>query len=91
MIVINLIDIIIISIILLIIAISIIMIIIGEIKKVGKRNCYKCKNYQLYDVCSYGDGCRYQCIKNNRIDSTVSMNCNEHYEKCKGSDSNAKN
>lgn len=58
-----------------------------EIKKIGKKNCYECKNYQLYDVCSCGDGCRYQCIKNNRIDSVVSMNCNEHYEKCKGSDS----
>ena len=28
---------------------------------------------------------------NNRIDSVVSMNCNEHYEKCKGSDSNDSN
>ena len=86
MIIINLTDIIIISIILLIIAISIIIIIIEEIKKLGKKNCYKCKNYKLYDVCSCGDGCRYQCIKNNRIDSVVSMNCNEHYEKCKVSD-----
>lgn len=90
MIVINLIDIIIISIILLIIAISIIKIIIEKIKKIGKKNCYECKNYQLYDVCSCGDGCRYQCIKNNRIDSVVSMNCNEHYEKCKRFDSNVR-
>ena len=64
MIVINLTDIIIISIILLIIVISIIKIIIEEIKKIGKKNCYECKNYKLYDVCSCGDGCRYQCIKN---------------------------
>ena len=87
MIVINLTDIIIISIILLIIAIYIIKIIIEEIKKIGKKNCYECKNYQLYDVCSYGDGCRYRCVKNNRIDDIVSMNCDEHFEKCKGSDS----
>ena len=93
MIVINLTDIIIISIIILIIVIIVIIvisittIIIEEIKKIGKKNCYDCKNYQLYDVCSCGDGCRYKCIKNNRIDSIVSLNCNVHYEKCKGSDS----
>ena len=84
MIVINLTDIIIISIILLIIVIFIIKAIIEKIKKIGKKNCYECKKYKLYDVCSCGDGCRYKCIKNNRIDGVVSMNCNEHYENCKG-------
>ena len=29
---------------------------INKIKKIGKKNCYECKNYQLYDVCSCGDG-----------------------------------
>lgn len=86
MIVIDLSDIIAIFIILLIIIISIIMVIIETIKQIGKKKCYECKNYELYDVCSCGDGCRYKCIKKNRIDDVVSMNCKVHYEKCKESE-----
>lgn len=62
---------------------SIIYGIITELKKVGKKNCYKCKYYQLYDVTSVGGCCRMQCKKHNRIDKTVDMNDCEHYEKCK--------
>lgn len=83
MIVIDLKDIIMIIIFIVIAIIFIIKIIIEKIQKIGKKNCYECKYYKLYDVCSFGDGCRYQCKKNNRIDDIVSMNCDEHFEKCK--------
>jgi len=62
---------------------GIIYTIIQEIKKIGKKNCYNCKYYKLYDVTSVGGYCRMQCTKHNRIDKTVDMNDNEHYEKCK--------
>ena len=57
--------------------------IIIELRKIGKKNCYKCKYYELYDVTSVGGYCRMQCKKHNRIDRTVDMNDCEHYEKCK--------
>ena len=62
---------------------SIIYVIVNELKKIGKKNCYKCKYYHLYDVTSVGGWCRMQCKKHNRIDKTVDMNDCEHYEKCK--------
>ena len=62
---------------------GIIYTIIQEIKKIGKKNCYKCKYYDLYDVTSVGGGCRMRCAKYNRIDSTVEIMEDEHYEKCK--------
>lgn len=62
---------------------SIIYGIIIELRKIGKKNCYKCKYYKLYDVTSVGGYCRMQCQKHNRIDRTVDMNDCEHYEKCK--------
>lgn len=57
--------------------------IVNELKKIGKKNCYKCKYYELYDVTSVGGYCRMQCKKHNRIDNTTDMNEQEHYEKCK--------
>lgn len=56
--------------------------IIIELKKIGKKNCYKCKYYKLYDVTSVGGYCRMQCQKHNRIDNTTDINEREHYEKC---------
>ena len=76
-------DIIGIGILVLFIAGGIIYMIIQKIKKIGKKNCYKCKYYKLYDVTSVGGYCRMQCTKHNRIDKIVDMNDNEHYEKCK--------
>lgn len=64
------------------ILLAIIFGIIEEIKKIGKKNCYKCKFYKLDDVASCGDCCWYRCTKHNRKDNGVSMNENEHYEKC---------
>ena len=62
---------------------GIIYTIFQEFKKIGKKNCYKCKHYELYDVTSVGGYCRMRCKKHNRIDKTVDINDNEHYEKCK--------
>ena len=76
-------DIIGLGIIVLFIAGGIIYTIIQEIKKIGKKNCYHCKYYKLYDVTSVGGRCRMQCKKHNRIDNTVDMMEYEHYEKCK--------
>ena len=57
--------------------------IIDEIRKIGKKNCYDCKHYDLYDVTSVGGYCRMQCTKCKRIDPTVEFGENEHYVKCK--------
>lgn len=76
-------DIIGLGILILFIAGGIIYMIIKEIKKIGKKNCYKCKYYDLYDVASVGGYCRMKCKKHNRIDNTTDMNEREHYEKCK--------
>lgn len=76
-------DIIGISIIAIIILFIIINLIYNELKKIGKKNCYKCKHYKLHDVTSAGGYCRYRCAIYNRIDDTCSFNDNEHYEKCK--------
>ena len=62
---------------------SIIRVIYTELKKIGKKNCYKCKYYDLADVAGAGDCCWYRCKKHNRKDNGVSMNEREHYEKCK--------
>ena len=62
---------------------TIITTIIEEIKKIGKKNCYKCKYYELNGVASCGDCCWYRCTKHNRKDDGVSMNETEHYERCK--------
>lgn len=64
------------------ILIAIISSIIKEIKKIGKKNCYKCKFYKLNNVASCGDGCWFICTKHNRKDDCVSMNESEHYERC---------
>lgn len=50
---------------------------------------YLIAKYWLGDIKGFiklGDGCRYKCIKKNRIDDVVSMNCKVHYEKCKESE-----
>ena len=67
----------------IVIIFGIFYILVNEIKKIGKKNCYKCKYYELYNVASCGDGCWYKCIKYDRKDNCVSMNETEHYEKCK--------
>lgn len=45
---------------------SIIYGIIIELRKIGKKNCYKYKYYKLYDVTSVGGYCRMQSQKHNR-------------------------
>lgn len=82
MIVVNIETIIAIIISILIFIVAIIYGIIKAIKTIGKKNCYKCKYYRLYDVCSCGDGERYICTKKRRIDNVVDHYCREHYEKC---------
>lgn len=62
---------------------TIIYAIIQELKKIGKKNCYKCKYYKLDGVASCGDCCWYICTKHNRKDSGTSMNTREHLERCK--------
>lgn len=47
-----------------------------------KKNCYKCKQYKLYDVSSCGNGCRYQCSLKNRTDYHE-MNDQYNFVKCK--------
>lgn len=76
-------DIIIFGIIGIVIIFSVIFSIVQEIKKIGKKNCYECKHYKLDNVASCGDCCWYRCIKHNRKDNGVSMNEEEHYERCK--------
>ena len=83
MIVVSIGEIIVIGIIGLVIVVSIISGIVEEIKKIGKKNCYECKYYELDDVASCGDCCWYRCSKHNRKDDGVSMNETEHYERCK--------
>lgn len=53
-----------------------------KINKKFKKNCFKCKHYNLFDVASVGNRCRYKCNKLNRMDS---HNMNNHYNfiKCK--------
>ena len=53
----------------------------SKLDSIFKKNCYKCKQYNLFDVASVGDGCRYKCNKYNRIDRS-GMNTRVHYEKC---------
>lgn len=56
---------------------------IKTICDIGKKNCYECKYYKLYDVASCGDGCWYKCTKCDRKDNCVSMNERVHLERCK--------
>lgn len=83
MIVITIEDIIFFGIIGAVIIFSIISAIVKEIKKIGKKNCYECKYYELDGVASCGDCCWHRCTKHNRKDDGVSMNEEEHYERCK--------
>jgi len=53
----------------------------SKLDSIFKKNCYKCKHYNLFDVASVGDGCRYKCSKFDRIDHS-GMNTRVHYEKC---------
>jgi hypothetical protein len=52
-----------------------------------KRNCFNCIHYNLYNVASVGDGCRYKCDKFNRIDGSHSMNVKYKYVRCNGFES----
>lgn len=47
-----------------------------------KKNCFKCKHYNLFDVASYGDSCRHKCTLKERYDSH-SINSNYKFVKCK--------
>lgn len=76
-------DIIAVLLMLIIILCFVINLIYNKIKRLGKKNCYKCKYYKLHDVASAGDCCWYKCIKKERIDNGCSFNNSEHYEKCK--------
>lgn len=79
----NLKDIIIICLIIFVSFCTILFNLIKEICNIGKKNCYKCKYYKLYDVASCGDCCWYECIKHNRKDNGVSMNEKEKLVRCK--------
>lgn len=60
----------------------IIEMVIEIVKKTGKKNCYDCKYYKLYDVQDGGIS-RRKCVKKNRIDGWCKFTDYEHYEKCK--------
>jgi len=75
-------DAIVLSVIIITILIGIISMVIEKLKKIGKKNCHKCKYYVLDDVASCGDCCWFKCTKYCRKDSGVSFNEREHYEKC---------
>lgn len=33
-----------------------------------KSNCFKCEYYKVYDISSFGNKCRYKCIKKGIIE-----------------------
>ena len=70
----------------IVIILLILYIIINNIKfqlnRKLKQDCYKCKNYELFDVISCGDGCRYKCKIKNRYDYH-GMNDKYNFVKCK--------
>ena len=46
-----------------------------------KKNCYNCKHYELFDVASVGDCCRYKCTIKDKYDRH-SMNGRSNFVKC---------
>lgn len=48
-----------------------------------KKNCYDCKYYNLFDVASSDNSCRYKCNIKNRYDYH-SMNDKYNLVKCEG-------
>ena len=60
----------------------IVLMINGWFNKKFKKNCFKCKYYELFDVPSAGGKCKYRCNKYDRMDYH-SMNSNAKYMKCK--------
>lgn len=67
-----------------VIIISIVAIIFESICNLFKKNCYKCKYWQLDSVAGSGGICHYRCNKH-QLDSTVMQDFNDeyHYERCK--------
>lgn len=55
--------------------------ILGWFNKHFRQNCYKCKNWKLTDVASFGNRCCYTCEKQNKA-FAQDMNDKERYVKC---------
>lgn len=81
MVIINLKDIIVFTILIVILLVYIFIEIIKSIGNKFKKNCFKCKYYELDDVAGFGDRCWYRCKKKNKKNAH-SMNDKEHFEKC---------
>ena len=47
-----------------------------------KKNCFDCKHYNLFDVASCGNSCRYKCTLKDRYDYH-NMNNKHKFVKCK--------
>lgn len=64
----------------------VLMVVIFAIKRIVeskfRQNCYECKHYQLFDVASCGNGCRYKCGLKGRYDNH-NINNGIHFVKCK--------
>lgn len=58
-------------------------IVISSFLNLFKKDCYKCKHYDLYDVASAGDLCWYKCDLKNERDIGTSMNTRCRYVRCK--------
>lgn len=52
-----------------------------KFNKKFRQNCFKCKNYNLFNVASAGGWCKYECSKYNRIDEHA-MNDKYNFRKC---------
>lgn len=50
--------------------------------KLFRKNCFKCKHWDLCDVASMGNGCKYHCKKTGFRSEMIDMNLNEYYKKC---------
>lgn len=85
-------EVIVLGLIALIIIINVIAIIFESICNLFKKNCYKCKYWQLDSVAGSGGICHYRCNKHH-LDSTVmqGFNDNYHFERCKEFESLDKN
>ena len=47
-----------------------------------RKNCFKCKHWDLCDVASMGNGCKYRCKKTGFRSGMIDMNLNKYYKKC---------
>lgn len=61
----------------------IIVTVVSSLLNLFKKDCYKCKHYDLYDVASAGDLCWYKCDLKEERDVGTSMNTKCKYVRCK--------